>query len=202
MLPLFQWDGDFLLWVQEHLRADVLTPFMKTITVFGNSGLFWLLLTVLLYIIPKTRRAALASTLAMLFVYLSCNLLVKNVVARTRPYEVIEGLERLIGPQVDYSFPSGHTAISFGAAVALCFYLDRRLGVGLLALASVIAYSRLYLGVHYPTDIMGGLVFGIVMGILGHLAADRLIEVAKARMARKESTEAKEEAPTDDIESE
>ncbi|MBR5349117.1 MAG: phosphatase PAP2 family protein [Lachnospiraceae bacterium] len=200
MFPLFQWDGDFLLWVQEHLRADAWTPFMKTITVFGNAGVFWLILMALMFCMPKTRRAAFASGLAMLFVFLSCNLLVKNVVARTRPYEVIEGLERLIAPPVDYSFPSGHTAISFGAAVALLFYLDCRIGIGLLALAATIAWSRLYLGVHYPTDVLAGLAFGIVMGILGHLAADRLIEVAKARMERKEPSEAKQEAPTDEIE--
>ena len=174
MSSFLEWDGEFLLWIQENLRLDALTPFMKAITVLGNAGVFWLILTALMLFIPKTRRAAFASAVAMVFVFITCNLITKNLVNRIRPYEVVEGLERLVAKPVDASFPSGHTAISFGSAVALFFYLNRKFGIGLLVLASVIAWSRLYVGVHYPTDVLGGLVFGIVMGVLGHLAAERL----------------------------
>lgn len=184
MDSLLQWDGDFLLWVQEHLRFETLTPFMKAVTVLGIAGCFWLALTLVLSFIPKMRRAAFASTLGMVFVAITCNLITKNLVARTRPYEVVEGLTRLIGEQVDYSFPSGHTAISFGSAVALFFYLDRRIGIGLMALATLIAWTRLYLGVHYPTDVLGGMAFGIVMGILGHLTADRLWPILTRRFVK------------------
>lgn len=199
MSSFFQWDGDFLLWVQEHLRFDGLTPFMKAVTVLGNAGVFWLALTFLMFFIPKTRRAALASTLGIVFVYITCNLITKNLVNRIRPYEVVEGLERLVAKPTDASFPSGHTAISFGSAVALFFYLDRRLGIGLLSLAAMIAWSRLYVGVHYPTDVLGGLVFGVTMGILGHLAADRLWPVLVNKFGKSPDTaqQANEDVGTD-----
>lgn len=189
MDSLLQWDGDLLLWVQEHLRFEALTPFMKAVTVLGTAGCFWLALALILSFIPKTRRAAFASVLGMVFVAIVCNLFLKNVIARTRPYEVVEGLTRLVGPQVDYSFPSGHTAISFGAAVALFFYLDRKFGVALLALAALIAWTRLYLGVHYPTDVLGGMLIGIVMGVLGHLTADRLWDLLEKNRKKPETAE-------------
>lgn len=197
MDSLLQWDGDLLLWVQEHLRFEALTPFMKAVTILGIAGCFWLALTLVLSFIPKTRRAAFASALAMVFVAITCNLITKNLVARTRPYEVVEGLTRLIGPQVDYSFPSGHTAISFGSAIALFFYLDRKFGIGLLALATLIAWTRLYLGVHYPTDVLGGMAFGIVMGILGHLAADRLWPVLARKIGKRSGAKADETSEDD-----
>lgn len=197
MDSLLQWDGDFLLWVQEHLRFEALTPFMKAVTILGIAGCFWLALTLVLSFIPKMRRAAFASTLGMVFVAITCNLITKNLVARTRPYEVVEGLTRLIGEQVDYSFPSGHTAISFGSAVALFFYLDRRIGIGLMALATLIAWTRLYLGVHYPTDVLGGMAFGIVMGILGHLAADRLWPVLTRKIGKRSGAKADETSEDD-----
>ena len=92
MSSFLQWDGDFLLWIQENLRLDALTPFMKAITVLGNAGVFWLILTALMLFIPKTRRAAFASAVAMVFVFITCNLITKNLVNRIRPYEVVEGL--------------------------------------------------------------------------------------------------------------
>jgi len=193
MASWLQWDGDFLLWVQENLRVSGLTPFMKAITVLGNAGVFWIALTFLMFFFKRTRRAAFASTVALILVYISCNLITKNLVARTRPYEVVEGLVRLTAAPRDYSFPSGHTAIGFGSAVALFFYLDRRLGVTLLGLATLIAWTRLYLGVHYPTDILGGLAFGIVMGILGHLVEQRVHTYLEAREEKMKVVEADED---------
>ena len=95
-------------------------------------------------------------------------LFLKNVVARTRPYEVVEGLTRLIEKQSDYSFPSGHTAASFAAAVILFLQLPKKYGIPALILAVLISFSRLYLGVHYATDVLAGAVSGTLIALAVH----------------------------------
>lgn len=104
--------------------------------------------------------------LALAFSYLINNLLLKNLIARTRPYEVIAGLHTLIGAQRDYSFPSGHTGSSFAAAVVLFCRLPKRLSSFLLLLAFLIGFSRLYVGVHYPSDIIVGAISGTLIALV------------------------------------
>ena len=94
------------------------------------------------------------------------NLLLKNLVARTRPYEVIDGLQLLVSRAVDLSFPSGHAASSFAAAVVMAKLLPKRYGIAALILAGLIAFSRLYVGIHYPTDVLFGAVSGCLIGWL------------------------------------
>lgn len=104
--------------------------------------------------------------LALAFSYLIDNLLLKNLIARTRPYEVIAGLHTLIGAQRDYSFPSGHTGSSFAAAVVLFCRLPKRLSSFLLLLAFLIGFSRLYVGGHYPSDIIVGAISGTLIALV------------------------------------
>lgn len=104
---LFHLDASLLLWIQENLRVSWLTPFFKQITKLGNVGWFWIFLTVILLLIPKQRRTGAMCAASLVGSVVVNNLFLKNVVARTRPYEVVEGLTRLIEKQSDYSFPSG-----------------------------------------------------------------------------------------------
>lgn len=157
-------EAAILLWIQEYLRNPVITPLMKGITHLGDMGLFWILMAVVLLLYPKTRKAGLAVTAALLVSYLFNNLLLKNLVARTRPYEVIEGLRLLVGKAVDLSFPSGHAASSFAAAAVMAKLLPKRYGIAAVILACLIAFSRLYVGIHYPTDVLFGMVSGSVIG--------------------------------------
>ena len=94
------------------------------------------------------------------------NVCLKNLVARTRPYEVVEGLVPLIRKPTDYSFPSGHTCASFACTLVLYRILPKKYGVPAVLLAALIAFSRLYVGVHYPTDVLGGLAVGIFSSCL------------------------------------
>ena len=109
------------------------------------------------------------SILALLLSLLINNIILKNLVARTRPYEMVEGLVPLIGRPRDYSFPSGHTGSSFASAWVLFRKLPAGYGISALVLAGLIGISRLYVGVHYPTDVLFGVLGGIVSGSIAML---------------------------------
>ena len=96
-----------------------------------------------------------------------CNGILKNMVARTRPFDVNEGVSLLITAPKDFSFPSGHTAASFTAVSALYFAGEKKLWKISCAAAVLIAFSRMYLYVHYPTDILGGIIVGVLSGFAG-----------------------------------
>ena len=168
-MPFLSFDADFLLYIQDHIRCGILDNFFPYITHLGTAGSFWILLTVVLMCFKKTRRAAVCSAIALLGSLLLNNMLLKPLVGRVRPYEVIEGLKLIGKKATDPSFPSGHTAASIASAVALCRFLKKRYSIPLLVLALLIGFSRLYIGIHYPTDVLMGLFDGIALGIAGIL---------------------------------
>lgn len=169
MTGLLQVDGEILLWIQDHLRNPILTPILKVLTSLGNSGILWIILAALFLVFRKTRKAGVAGAIALIFSLLIVNLGLKPAVDRIRPYDVIEGLTCLIERQTDSSFPSGHASSAFAAALAFRFYLpQKKLSLGLLILAGVIAFSRLYVGVHYPTDVLVGILCGILAALLSY----------------------------------
>ena len=109
-----QLDGEILLRIQRYLRMDMLTPFMKSVTFLGNGGWFWILCAVVLLAVPKTRKTGYAAALSLIFGAIVTNLLLKNIVARPRPFAEIEALIPMITKPKDFSFPSGHTTASSG----------------------------------------------------------------------------------------
>lgn len=155
-----------LLFIQEMLRFPVLDGIFRFITSLGDKGFIWLAASAVLLCFPKTRKAGLLSLLALAGSYLINNLFLKNVIDRTRPYEMIEGLRILIGAPHDKSFPSGHTASSFASAVVFYRELPRQYGLSALILAALIGLSRLYLGVHFPTDVLAGALSGTLIALL------------------------------------
>ena len=157
---LNQIESEFLVFIQENLRFEWLNKVLIFITHFGDGGLFWILVAALLLIGKSTRRAGITSALSISLGALCTNVCLKNLVHRTRPYVVNDHLDILINFPHDYSFPSGHTCASFAVATVIFCMLPRRYGVPAVIFASLIAISRLYVGVHYPTDILGGLIVG------------------------------------------
>lgn len=169
-------DGDILLFLQDSVRTPVLTLLFRIITALGNSGVFWVFVSLALLLPKRGRRAGITSILALLLSLLINNILLKNLVARVRPYEVIEGLTPLIAKPWDYSFPSGHTGSSFASAWVFYKMLPKRFGIPALVLAGLIGLSRLYLGVHFPTDVLFGVVSGIGSGCIALLAVKAVID--------------------------
>ena len=158
---VLQFDSSILLWIQDNLRSDFLTPVMKVITHLGDKGIFWILLTLALLFVRKTRPLGVICAVSMVIGLVVTNLIIKNWVARVRPYEVIQGLECIVKKADDWSFPSGHTTNSLACAWVLFRRGPKKGGVTALVLAILISLSRLYVGIHYPTDVLGGAVIGI-----------------------------------------
>lgn len=156
------WELQFLVWIQENIVNDFLTPIMKLITTLGDAGFIWIVLAAYFMFVRKDKKEAKVMMLALLLNLLVTNVLVKNLVARTRPFDIYPYIDLLINPPTDFSFPSGHTAASFACAMVIAHYYPKwRFPV--LGLAIAIALSRLYFFVHFPTDILGGMMIGMCM---------------------------------------
>lgn len=154
-------------WIQT-LHTPFLDKIMVFITRLGDAGIIWIMLSIVLLLIPKTRKSGAVMVVALVVDVLLCNIVLKNLVARTRPYDVNTGVHLLVAKLHDYSFPSGHTAASFTSVTALYLAGEKKLWKFALVLACLIAISRLYLYVHYPTDVLGGILFGVISGYLGY----------------------------------
>ena len=137
------------------------------ISSFGNGGIGWIILSVLLLFFPKTRKAGIAMGIALIFCLLIGNVTLKPLINRARPYSYFPEMTLLIPPLSDGSFPSGHTFASFAASTAL-FLHHKKSGMAALILASVIAFSRLYLYVHFPSDVLAGIILGIASGFTAY----------------------------------
>lgn len=197
------WEFQFLNWIQTNLRGDLMDKIMPLITKFGDGGIFWIAVTLLLFIPKCTRKYAHVSALALIFCVLGGNVILKNLIARPRPFWLENGnplamigvsdkvtrlyirdgatvvpdtrtvIQLLVKAPTDFAFPSGHTQASFAAATSICMW-KRKWGIPALVLAALVAFSRMYLYVHYPTDVLGGICFGVGYALLGLAIANKL----------------------------
>ena len=173
-------DLPILDWITENLHCSFLDFLMPRLTALGNGGIFWIALAVILLCIPKCRKAGLAMGIALLVGLLVCNITLKPLIGRIRPYTYVlehtgRNIPLLISTPKDYAFPSGHTAASFEAAVALLLN-HKKLGVPAMVLAWLIAFSRLYLYVHYPTDVIFSILLGTALAYLGNFLARKCLQ--------------------------
>ena len=160
-------------WIQTHLRCGFLDAVLPVISWTCDHGEIWILLAAVLLFWKKHRWTGVSVSFALILDLICCNMILKPLVGRIRPFAVNTAVELLTAPPADASFPSGHTAASFAAVFAL-----RASGSPLwkpaAVLASVIAFSRLYLYVHWPTDVLGGILVGAAAGWAGARLADAL----------------------------
>ena len=173
----FELEEQILLFVQDHMRNAALTPVMKGITMLGDMGAVWILISIGLCLSKRWRKTGVTGMCAVGLSVMVNNVFLKHLVARARPFDVIQNLVPLITKPTDYSFPSGHTACSFAVAFLLFRKLPKKYGIPCLLLATLIGFSRIYLGVHYLSDVIAGAVSGIVLSY----AADYLVNVAEQK---------------------
>lgn len=183
-----QWESDALLFIQDHLRAPALDLLFRPISALGNAGLVWIALGLALICFRKTRKTGIFLLLSLLAGLLFNNLLLKNLVARARPYEVIPGLSILCAPPGDRSFPSGHTCAAFASAGAFLWSRGWHWETAVVWSAAILmGFSRLYLGVHYPSDVLVGALCGLLCSYLVWRLGRRPYDVAAARLAHRRS---------------
>lgn len=159
-------DGAVLLWIQASVRQAVLDPLVCVYTTLGNGGLLWIVLSLVLLCFRPTRRAGLVSLLAMVLGLLCTNVVLKHLVARPRPWLDVAGLIPLVSEPDPNSFPSGHTCAAFASALAWWRTAPKgwMKGTGVV-LAVCMGLSRLYVGVHYPSDVLAGALVGSLCGL-------------------------------------
>ena len=170
-------DLPILDWIAEQLWCPALDALMPAITRLGDGGAVWIALAALLLALPKQRKTGLTVALALLLGLLACNLTLKPLVARMRPFDYQlqyfgREISLLVSPPTDFSFPSGHTNASFAAATALLLR-SRRAGIPAMLLAALIAFSRLYLYVHYPTDVLAAVALGAAVAFAANALVNK-----------------------------
>lgn len=156
-------DIQILLFIQENIRNYILTPFFTLIT--NEYFLYAILVVVLIYMFKKndqTRKLAKETIIA----FLICTVLfivLKLIFQRPRPFDAFNELVPLVDKPTDYSFPSGHTASAFICAFMVYDGLPKKYSILIIILAILVAFSRLYVGVHYPTDILAGIILAYIV---------------------------------------
>lgn len=159
-------DGAMMAFVQEHFHNAVTDGAFPVITYFGEAGLFWIALSLILLFFKKTRRCGIYAMVAIAAGFLLGELGLKNIICRPRPYQAFpDYTSLLIPPPGGYSFPSGHTTSSFAVATVY-FKFSKKWGTLALVLAGLIGFSRIFLFCHWPTDVLAGVVLGIGVALL------------------------------------
>ena len=154
---------DFLYFLQS-IHSQSLNAFFIGITRLGDFGSIWLLISMFFLFKKDTRKLGVCLLVTLAFNFILNDGLIKNIVCRSRPCDVDPSVSLLIPRPLGYSFPSGHTSTAF--CVVACLFLNKKkkLGIVTLALACLIAFSRMYLFVHYPSDVLAGTVVGLFSG--------------------------------------
>lgn len=158
-------ESNINLWIQNHMRTEKMNKFWLNITHLSDGGLFWIGINLLLFIIPNTRPVGYKAFLGMVFQAIIVNFIIKVITDRSRPFEVNPDIKPIGRILKDKSFPSGHTSVAFTSAFIYLQTLPLWFGSITLLIAFLIAFSRIYLGVHFVTDILGGILVAALVVI-------------------------------------
>ncbi len=171
------WELDFLNFIADNMHGGIWDSIFVFLTHLGDAGIIWIFITILMLLSKKTRVAGIASAISLIFMFISVNVVIKPLFDRVRPFAADTSLLRavLVELPTDGSFPSGHTAAGFASSTAV-FCRNKKLGIFMYILAALIGISRLYLCVHFPTDVIFGALGGIVLGIAGYYISLRITE--------------------------
>ena len=153
-------------WIQSTLRSPVMDTLVPIFSRLNDDGEIWIALAVILFCIKKHRKAGLSVGTGLVTNLIICNWILKPLIGRIRPFMVNTAVELLVKPPSSGAFPSGHTASSF-AVVGALWALNHPLWKPAAVVAALMGLSRLYLYVHWPTDVLGGIVVGWLCGVFG-----------------------------------
>lgn len=168
-------DFSILDFIQSNLKNGALDWIMPKISALGNAGLIWIVLSVILLSIKKYRKCGITLVIGLLLGLLIGNIILKPLVARPRPCWINTDIALLISSPKDFSFPSGHTLSSFIAAIIL-LKENKRFGYVAMVLAILIAFSRMYLYVHFPTDILAGIILACIISFMAVKISNRFVK--------------------------
>lgn len=167
----------------QQIHSDILTVFMKFFTIIGEGGAVWILVGIVLLCMKQTRKYGVIVLFSLLLCLIFGNGILKNIIARPRPCWRHPEVPMQIAVPTDYSFPSGHTFSSFAATISLAYW-NRRAGLAALVGAVLIAASRMYFFVHYPTDILAGMVLGILLAVISIWSIEKMAGADKHRLIK------------------
>ncbi len=177
---IYSFDWSVFQFVEKYLWNDVLDVIMTVITRLGDAGLLWIAAAVCLLISKKTRKAGIVVAVGLVLSLLCTDVILKPIFERVRPFnytgwEALLTYPNLVPKPHDWSFPSGHTSSSFAAAVPMLIMLKKRIGIPAVVLASLIAVSRIYIHVHYCSDVIGGFIMGVLYGVGAYMIVQYLV---------------------------
>lgn len=155
------------------LHTPLLDSIMVFITRLGDAGILWIVSGLVMLLIPKYRRAGVCVMIALVMDFVIANLVLKPLVARIRPYEYVDFVNLIIAEPKDFSFPSGHSFASFASSVSVFLY-HKKSGAVLIAFAFLIAFSRIYLYVHFPSDVIAGAFMGTAVAFIAREITDKI----------------------------
>ena len=179
------WEFDFLYLLQE-LHSPVLDKIMVAITTLGDAGLIWIALAVVLMFTKKYRKCGVTMAVALVIMLVVGNGVLKNIFMRERPCWIDTSIALLIENPHDYSFPSGHTYSSIAAARVILLR-SKKAGIAAMVMAVLIAFSRMYLFVHFPTDILASLFLGLVTAVAAHFLTERYYDRIAGKLAERKA---------------
>ena len=177
-------DREILVFVHDNLRSPALTPLMVFFSRLGDMGLFWIAAGLLLLVFRRTRRGGAGMLGALAVEFTVCDLVLKKIFLRTRPYLVLTQLQLLVPPETSASFPSGHSASSFVCAYMLTRAFGKKGALAYIP-ACIIALSRIYVSVHYPSDVLCGAALGTAVGAVCWPLYRSLLEKIDKKRAEK-----------------
>lgn len=164
---LQSFDNNILLFIHNNLLNPIADFLLPIITKLGSDGAIWILLSLILISMKKYRKYGFMILLSLVIYLIVGSKIIKPLVARPRPFMELDFIKLIVDKPSGYSFPSGHSMSAFSAATILMF-MNKKIGITGIILASIIAFSRVYLFVHYPSDVIAGAVLGVIAGILSY----------------------------------
>ena len=164
-----------ILYLINNIHNNILDKIMITLTNLGDAGIIWIIISIILLFIKKTRKCGILMIISMILGLIIGNGILKNLIQRQRPCWIDTNILLLIPNPTDFSFPSGHTLASFEASIMILLH-SKKWGIPAIILSILIACSRMYLFVHFPTDILGGAILGTTISILVYYVSEKIIK--------------------------